>query len=63
MTRQEYDRLPSDGKQPCPDCGSRQTKPYPCCNCPPNPKGIGTMHINEYHHECEASDKVEGAKR
>jgi len=56
MTREEFDQLDSNGKHPCPDCGSHRTQPFPGCSCPfvwVKP-GIGyTRHINKWHHRCE----------
>jgi len=59
MKRKEYDQLNSDGNHACPDCGSKQTKPYPGCHCPMNTGGYGTRHINEYHHRCEVVERGE----
>lgn len=55
MTKQEFDNLPSDGKEKCPKCGLKNTEPYPGCGCPS--KIYYTLHINKYHHNCEHAAK------
>ena len=52
ITKEEFDELPSNGVFTCPQCGSKQTHPYPDCGCPPNKDGDGINHINKYHHIC-----------
>lgn len=60
MTRAEYDKLPSNGQHQCPDCGSKRTHPCGGCGCPPQPTGLGTKHINLFHHTC--APKLDGEK-
>jgi len=49
--RQAFDKLPSDGRYQCPDCGLSGTTPYGGCGCPLSPRGFKT-HINLWHHDC-----------
>jgi len=57
VTREEFDRLPSDRAHACPDCGERTTHPTPGCGCPSksNAHASWTEHINAYHHTCPRS--------
>ena len=55
--RKIFDRLESNGKWQCPDCGLSNTMPYGNCGCPPRDGGYGTKHINLYHHSCEEAMK------
>lgn len=57
MTKQEYDKLPSNGKVPCPRCLSTSTTPCPGCGCPVSDTGYGIKHINKYHHRCPKPTK------
>lgn len=58
--RETFDMFPSDGKLPCPDCGNKNTEPYPGCFCRNltiGKKWAGNImpsgfHINKYHHSC-----------
>jgi hypothetical protein len=59
MTREEYNHLPSNGREACPDCGLCRTTPCGGCHCPPSPGGYGTQHINLYHHNCADARKQE----
>lgn len=67
MTREEFDFLPSGGQINCPDCGSKDTHPYPGCDCRSLTTGkkLGDdimprgFHINKYHHECPTRSQVE----
>lgn len=55
MTREEFNRLFSNGQFACPDCGSYQTHPAPGCSCPvaqPSHFIEYTRHINANHHTC-----------
>lgn len=55
MTRDEYNMLDSNGRVECPDCKSKQTRPYPNCGCPSEMTVSGhsfNRHINLWHHEC-----------
>jgi hypothetical protein len=66
MTRDEYNALPSDGREACPDCGLRQTNPYPGCGCPTEitPQGFNvTQHINAWHHDCSFARLTQGILR
>ncbi len=61
MNKEEFDMLPSDGRIPCPKCGSTKTRAFPGCDCRELTAGkkIGFVvmrygfHINKYHHDCE----------
>ena len=60
MTREEFDKLPSHGTTPCPDCGKRSTHPTPGCSCPSEYTIQGlefTRHINLNHHTCDLKEK------
>jgi hypothetical protein len=60
MTREEYDELRSDGSVPCPDCGSKRTRPVPNCGCPMETTRSGfsfTRHINQFHHICKEASR------
>ncbi|KYK22655.1 hypothetical protein AYK24_00075 [Thermoplasmatales archaeon SG8-52-4] len=61
MTKEEFDQLPSDSKETCPECGLRgYTTPYPNCGCPrvKNKAGFEFIsHINKWHHNCEEARK------
>lgn len=59
MTRQEFDALPSNGAEKCPDCGTRGTMPYPNCGCPLAPGGF-TRHVNKWHHQCPPRNTASG---
>ena len=61
MTKDEFDNLSSDGKYPCPVCGSTKTEPYPGCGCPRSETGYGTRHINKYHHDCRYVERYDKA--
>jgi hypothetical protein len=55
-TKEEYDKLDSDGEYNCPVCGLNMTTPYPGCHCPSSvtPGGyVYIRHVNKYHHNCD----------
>ena len=66
--RGEFNAQDSDGRNSCPDCGLKQTHPFPNCGCPTDftmrvevmPGHFVqrdrpyrfTRHINQWHHTC-----------